>query len=504
MTIIHTGKFKDRKIGRLRGTRWRDMCIAIIVLVHATIAAILWGGGSSLLLIVVMSVISMIGFFSICRKVVWPSDFFIFGLAMYSGTVSLLVKTVLGQQLQENLFNPNYSASIIFLGFVFALLGAEFARTMNYGRVLGPFHNFAKEIKPFGYFTLILVGAILFVLHVELRPRFVEGVYMTSGFGGFGSFYFVLILGVTLLFYHKETTGRRFLRISSRLMLFIFLIFSILANTKKEFADVFLAMILATFFFGRGFSARLLIRFGVIAAIFFYYISPVLHLMRNDFVSLSLSDRVNQAAEILIENRFNPVKLIEKEGAYISSFTHSHSSAGSYIYPSKRNLDRFFLILPIDQVSRGQLEGESIGLGLILQQSLETVLPGFIITKDSAAGADYIAWKFGIRADTVVGRPVIGLSASLLAIGGPIFVCLGSFLIVAFSFFFYNRIFGSATHSPIAVFFIVISSILYEKELDAFLSFPFRDALLFSFSLFLLQTLTKNVRASDRKRDNVL
>lgn len=470
----------------------RTMLPAIVVVAHGLVAAWHLGVGSNPYMVVMFTMISIIGIQHIFRERIWPSDFFIFGLSIYSGGAALLAKALLGQPLQSNLMHPVFSTSVLTLSFFAALAGATLARAIQRYEG-GVFWGRLGMDRPSQYLPMLILGAAFFLLHVMLRPRFENGVQTSGGFGGFGSFYFIFVFGVAAAAFAYGKSRDRKARLVLILSFAMMMVMSIVANTKKELADFVLVIILMAIAFRIRMRPvplllGILLFYGLVA-----FVVPLIQLMRSDFTTLGMGERLGHAWTLLADANFNPAVLAEAQSRILRGFSFSFREYGSYIFPSAINLDRFFLILPVDQVARGVLEGKQMGVADFILRPLVQAMPSFLVSKDGIAGSDLVGWEYGIRSVNSIARPVIGLAASLLAAGGVIAVVIGSFVIVALVFSVYNFTFGHLRRSTFGLFFLVISSSQFEAALDAMIIFFLRTylfiAIFFAFVVLFQRTL---------------
>jgi hypothetical protein len=130
---------------------------------------------------------------------------------------------------------------------------------------------------------------------------------------------------------------------------------------------------------------------------------------------------------------------------------------------------------------------------------LEGILPSFIIgEKTSAVFTDVVAWDYGIRGYGSIGRPVLGFSATALAVGGiPAIIVLNLFIGLP-SLYFVNRAFGHLRSSVIGVQVILMSWFVAEQGVDSFVSFFIRNMILmWIFNLVLLHLYDRRSKVSD-------
>lgn len=462
-----------------------------ILFSHLALVALHVGLGSDLILIVIFTAISIMGVLRLTRGRIWPSDMFIVFLSFYSGTAALILKGIFFQPLQTNLVHPTYSALVLLAGFLSTMAAIFIAEMIvariGTSRVIRTFSdsNFMRKLAV----PMAIVGVGVFIIHIQIRPQLINGeVEEGAGFGGLGSLYFILILGVSMLFYQWCRSRQRryaFLLVLAGLGMFVM---SFAANTKKEFAEFLLIISLGYFTFR--IRPSLLTIFLVIFAVvvMYFYVAPLIHLTRQAAADFGPLLRIALAWEVLNDHDFSVIQLAHSESRFFSGLVYSYSLESSYFYPLAGQLDRFTLILPIDRVARGTLNGYFMGLGPFLSETWD-ILPSMFVTKTAAVGADLMAWFYGVRGYGVFGRPVVGFAASALSVGGFTMVVFLSFIVTLPIFTFLNWSFGHLRQSPLAMSLVVFGWTLPEKSLDAFIGFGLRNALLFWLFCIILASL---------------
>lgn len=469
-------------------------CIALFIL-HLAL-------GSNIYMLAVMLFISVVGFLSISGRRIFVSDALVFGTAMYSGFLTLVVKGGLGQPLQSNLQHPIYSTTLLLCGFCALVCSAHLARrfVQNYrpNRIAQVFNDLSVQRRIF--WPLLIAGISFFVLHITFRPTHVNGVLLESGgFGGFGSLYFLLIFGLCVGMSLYGRTGNRRVLLTLLVVGAIMLLLAIAANTKKEFAEFLLVVLVGLFAYGLKISVRHIVAGVALIIVMLFYLSPTIHIMRTHFRDLTIFERVTKSYEVLEEHNFSAFKLRESEGRFMAGFTHSYRASGSYVYPSTLSVDRFMLILPIDQVVRGQESRDEMGIGIFLPEILDGILPSFLITKNTYVGADLVAWEYGIRQFGNSARPVIGMTASSLAAAGLLGVILFPFLIILPILLLGNLLFFDLRSGPLGYFIIVFSWYLAEKEFDSLIVFSLRSVVI-AYIFFVALAFVMYRRASSGNR----
>lgn len=442
-----------------------SLCIfAVLLIVHLAI-------GSNFYLVLVLVAISIVG--------VWPLQFhrltfsmvYVFILSVYSGFGALIVKALLWQPLESNLVDSAQTVLLLAVGFASAVFASRLSSPAVHSLPYLALAGSERLVLP-----LTLIGFLFQTLHIALRPQLAnDSLDQTEGFGGFGSLYFLLLLGVALQFYwYGQTRSKWYLR-----LLFLtcaaFLVLSLLGNVKRLFLDfLFISALSIVACNIRIQWARLILVVGALGLVL-AYLSPAIHLTRDSFQSGSLFDRLAGVYDVLAEHEFSLGNLHESEDAYFSGFAYSYRPNGSYVFPSTMNVDRFCLIFPLDQVVRAYDDDGQIGLGPFVTHAVKASLPSLLVTKDAFAGADLVAWQYGIRDSGSIARPVIGLTASAVAAWGSWGALLLPVLILLPMFIVLDRFPGQISGNPVAVMLIVMSANLAELGIDGVMLFFLRQ-----------------------------
>jgi hypothetical protein len=419
----------------------------------------------------------------------WASDMMMISISMYMGGLSLLFKTAMLQPLQQNLVDPDWSAAYLLAGFMSIVAGFFVVRWI----VRRPYAFREKFVSPFNGEALLrmtargsfIVGLVTQVLQAITQPRLTNGVMeATAGFGGFGQFYFMLLLGlsaqVALLTKFRTNVFERYL------LLFMtggIIAISLVLNVKKPIFDMITVFLLSIY------AYRITIRPMHVAAIAGTLVftvgvaSPLIHIARYQGAA-SASQRIDTTIRILEQNDYDLGKLNKITSHQFTTYSN-YREGESYYYPSTENLDRFSLILPTDQVVRTHSPGR---LELLEQLGLAVrwIAPSFVLSHVSYNGADEIAWHYGIRNWGILGRPVIGVVASSYGVGGAWAVALLPALAFGMLFAELDLFFGQLKDNTLAVAAASLVLQFAEKEVDQLLVITWREVLFMGLAIWSL------------------
>ena len=440
------------------------------------------GIGADVWLVFALFSISLLAIIPLQRRTQDVADLFFFSVILYSATFPLVLKTILNQQVHSNLHAYDISSIVLLLGVVSVTIG-YFVSSKVYStrkRPLGLFPAFSDpEVAARIAMPIYLVGLATQILHTALRPK-IDSVTqdVSDGFGGFGSFGFLVLLGIALqccaTFLSPAKRGAVFGLV---LMLVGVGLLSIFGNVKKPMFDAFTVIVI----FAYGARVRISIPAVVATALAGYVllmvVSPLLHITRSASSTLGPFERFELALKTMDELNWDVSALNEKSDRYFAGFG-SYRETGSYFYPSTANIDRFALILPIDQVSRTYSYTSPPSEPWVFKDVAQGVLPSLLIHKDGIASVDRIAWHYGIRPPGIVGRPVIGMTASVLAQFGIFGVILVPGIMTFLTFTFWNWLGGSMARNAWASFLLGYLAQAAESDLTAYTVMNLRDLLI--------------------------
>jgi len=446
--------------------------------------------GADLVVLTSITFVSMLSLIPFGKKRWYPSDVLFLLMIFYNATFSLFIKTALLQPIDQNLVSPIMSSWYLSLGSVSLTLGYLIA---SYARPPSTFAVRFNMLKS-GYalrqiaVPVFIVGSILQLLHVGLRPQNVEGTDQnTAGIGFLGTFFFLATYGLIAQATLSFRQQRRALDIYILVGMIVFtFILSVAGNIKFTFASNIAAVFLAYIFNGeRHFPPVLASAITVSIFLFVGYASPLIHLTRPNVDTLSTQERLIYADEILARAHYNPITLHEQASELARLYASTTDPLLNYLYPNADGIDRFCLIQPIDQVAR-QLDDLGIEGFDTLSDIASTIMPSFLTEKLAGASPDFIAWYYGIRERNVVGRPVIGLTASALALGGWFAVFIVPALLMFLVFLATDFVGGPLDNSVAGVFVAANVMFLAEKEISPIISYLLRDFLIMILFLWVL------------------
>lgn len=457
---------------------WMGVIRFIYLAVFGVCAAVQLGIGASFWLVFVSSIVCALGLVPLSMKRLYPTDFVMVGVVIYTSYAGLAIKTALLQPLESNLFAPDASGLYLLIGFLSFFFGYALSLSMrNRHEERLPFAGFADPSLNQGIIVPVFaVGALTQVIHQILRPNIVGvGDTAAEGFGGFGGFYFLMLLGLSLqvgLTFSGRASRRTILILVSMLLTVVFI--SLIGNAKRSIVDAALILSLGTVIYGVRINLRVLA-----AAVFAFWltsfiIGPVIHITRASDPKADPLERISIALEILDQLNWDISELNRAYEQVLSGYSGSTRSDGTYVYPQVMNVDRFALILPIDQVAR-RLDLPAPTRDWTFEGILQNTLPSFLIQKSTASPVDWLAWYYGFRTQGVIGRPVIGLTASVLGQYRVLWLPIIPLLLSFISFTIWDRISGPMRRNAWALFLAANLMLTAERDVATYVGFMLRD-----------------------------
>ena len=432
--------------------------------------------GANVILLIAIDLVCLTALVPMTRKSFDPNDLLFLSLSFYYGTLSLVLKSIVLQPVQENLHVPLLTSLYLVTGFgliFFAYLFVMRVMTSFYPgtrlRTWGTFERYYADSRFLSRFTLpVTIAANLFAVVIAVMSHSAQevanGMAAASSLTTLGSLMPIVQLALAM---QLSLMTRRNSQIDRALVIITIgtgLGISILNNQKQ------MAFMLAVTYAVHMIAYRIRVRprtivFGVAGIIvLFLYVAPLIHIIRG--MDVAKSDRFAQTFSILQEAHFNPLELSEIESKLPgSNDPNGLSSRLNYLAPYDFNTDRFTLLLPIDQTARASLT-EPLGFDMYATELIAEILPKFVIGEHSIEVLDdQIAWRYGIRESNVVARPVLGLLGTGYGVAGPWGVLVIAPLIMLGCFALVKKVCnGSIWQNPWAVF--IASSIFFYGEQD--------------------------------------
>jgi hypothetical protein len=417
---------------------------------------------------------------AIAAAALWPmskrgwrvSDGLYAMMCFYFGIASLVVKTLAGQPVQSNLLVPDLSAAYLLVGFASISIGYLLSQIVRQpSRLANELRDVTANVANLSRLAVpvFALGAIFYFLQTQFRAIAVDGGFEQGGFGGFGTFYPLLILGAamqTALIAHRPHALRHKAVLGAMAM--IILALTLADNTKRTMVD-FTFVVSATFLaFGVRRRLRWIVPPALFAMLAIVYLVPAIQIVRTQPDARGVG-RMASTIDVIGRHHWNAVDLSAEADRVATNYHLTYRD--SYVYPLTWNSERFTMIQPIDQVARKLAERGTMGGADLLRDPAETLLPSLLLKKSLANAPDRIAWHYGFRANGSIARPVVGLVASSLAAFGLAGVLFLPALTVAFTFVMLDYVGGRLVNNTWAAFLLSATTFLAEREVSTTLSF---------------------------------
>lgn len=453
---------------------------AAAYLIVATICAIIQLVlGANFPILIALYIISVCGFFSIWSEKLTVASMIYFSICLYSGMFAIVIKTALWQPVQQNLFNPDTSAIVVFTGHMATT--AAYMVAQKFPIRFRAIQNLKQEFDVAGSRTplfpvMFVIAFILLVLHEQFRPQFTNGNSdAIGGFGGFGAFYFLLVFSFAGQVSRAVSSRVRGPDTTLAIVMFIMITaLSFAANIKKDVMDAALVIALIFVFYRLKVKPQYIVAGVAFVIASQFVLAPLIHITRAEQTHKTVAERVDLTMAILRQNNYDFGRINALNDKVYKGFAANYRSSGSYVYPSTANIDRFALILPVDQVTRVNDPGR-VTMSEVTSLVGQRVLPSVLVSKSPGVLADIVSWKYGFRTYLTVGRPVVGLSASSFAVGDLPGVIGISFFLMLVVFLVVDLIGGAMTASPWSIAMVVTLNNIGEKEIDALFEILLRN-----------------------------
>ncbi|MBN1464713.1 hypothetical protein JXA02_03050 [candidate division KSB1 bacterium] len=367
---------------------------------------------------------------------------------------AILLKTMLGQSLESNLYAPFTSFLIVFIVSFQVLFALKFAQALPVGK---PLFRPTNELRFLKYLAIVCyaLGFLLWALSQLYRidPR-AQATSQEKGFGGFDTIYPIFFMGIVAAtaFVLISTDNRKSINKWIVVMLATGSFMGLVESRK-----IILGLTFGYYFFtSLVYRRRLTVKQMVIAILLllfvFFIFGPAVHMYRNELWFLPFDQRM----DYLINNAG---KMTQSEYLidYFFLVINRENALYHYQYFGQNLLfiDRFATIQHNDIVVESFLNRAEMGAH-ILGRGFDLILPGFMNPNKSIISLeDQITWELGLRKYGVIGFPTVPLIACSFAATkwiGLVFIPLLVFIML---FLFIKKIGPSIQGNVFAIFFIV-------------------------------------------------
>ncbi len=366
----------------------------------------------------------------------------------------ILLKTVIGQPIDSNLYSPYTSFLIVFLVALQIFFAQKFVQVVPVGKPLFRPLNDLKFLKYIAI-TCYVLGLVFWLLsqryHVD--PR-LQNVGQEKGFGGFTTIYPIFYMSVVAAtaFTLRVSNNKKSVNVWLLLILLTSIIMALVESRKMLLGLTFGNYFITSFVYRRRISVKQII-FGILLVLFIFFIfAPVVHVYRTDLWFLPFEQRFDYLVT-------NITKLVQSNYLfdYFRRVIYREYSLNNYQYFGQNLMfiDRFATIQHSDLIIDTFENRDAMGPE-IMTRGFDLILPSFLNpNKRSLSLGDEITWEVGIRKYGVIGFPtvpLIGSSFAALKWVGVLFMPLVIFILL---FLLLKKIGPDIRQKIFAIYFLV-------------------------------------------------
>lgn len=434
--------------------------------------------GSSFLVVLFLACTCLLGCFSVILNGSSFGGAIFFLWTVYYGWGALLVKLIVAQPLQDNLVDPIYSSFIVFFcSLIIFFLTCASSVFEKKSKIIFDLNRSIVLLEDGPIIPLFLVfGTITQFLHVYFTSLSQVSDSSSDGFGGFSVFHpFYYISLAAIIKISSRNKGSWAVKWIVFALIFS-LIMGVVGNAKKILIETVFMCLLCSFFFNVKINYKKIAPLAVVISIAMLYITPAIHIIRNDSKSMSASERLYETFSVIYDNDFSIFKLYDAQDKVASAFEISFQPDYAYFYPNTINADRYSLVSAVDQVARVDSFVFNGSFYEALSKGFLSSLPFY--KKDPYTNGDMIAWSYGIRSQSSIARPVLGQVVHGYAISGfigSIFACFIVGIFIALC----NFIFGKFEDGAISIAAFVYYLPFPEQTIDTSIIFMIRNMFFF-------------------------
>ncbi|MBN1558893.1 hypothetical protein JW998_01495 [candidate division KSB1 bacterium] len=367
---------------------------------------------------------------------------------------AILLKTILGQSLESNLYAPFTSFLIVFIVSFQVLFALKFVQALPVGKPL--FHP-SNELPFLKYLAIVCyaVGLLLWTLSQIYRidPR-AQSSTQEKGFGGFDTIYPIFFMGIVAAtaYVLLASQKRKSLNKWVVLMLLTGSVMGLVESRKIILGLTFGYYFFTSLVYRKTLTAKQVV-VGMLLLLFVFFIfGPIVHMYRNELWFVPFDQRM----DYLISNAG---KMTQSE--YLIDYFFLVISRENALYHYQyfgQNLlfiDRFATIQHNDIVVESFLNRAEMGAH-ILWRGFDLILPGFMNPNKSIISLeDQITWELGLRKYGVVGFPTVPLIACSFAATKWIGLAFIPLIVFTLLFIVIKKIGSNIDRNVFAIFFIV-------------------------------------------------
>jgi hypothetical protein len=387
----------------------------------------------------------------------WVLFFFVFGNVL----VAIWSKTLLGQSLESNLYEPLGAFLAVATGTVALSVALVLARAAPVGRPLLRPTSSQRRL-----FTLSWGSFLLGALAWYLNRQFLDDPDGTS-FGGLSWFKGLLLMAViarTALLLERSG-NRRSMDIWLGLMLLTCAFFGLVDNAKTDVALPLVSYFVTVLFYRRSAPLRVVAAFAAVGVVFVLVVGPLIHVYRwMDIQQVTLRERVQLLRQGLESS------LQQGDFAWTRQLVLGQFEEGYYDYfgggEGQMLIGRYASVQQVDPII-AQINRQGPLGGSVVWPSLWRQLPRFVYPDKPEFGESYwIVVNLGLI-DPAGGKfPTVPLVAQAYAGYGVIGLLTIPFVTFLIFLLMLKKLGWNLNRNVYAIFFLCQFVIVYANQGD--------------------------------------
>lgn len=381
----------------------------------------------------------------------------VIGFSFFFNTIffAVLLKTMLGQSLDSNLYVPFVSYLAVFIVSFQVLFAQKIINVVPVGKPLFQPNNdpqFLKYLSVTCYALGFLLWALSQLYHID--PRMADALNDSQGFGGFNTIYPIFYMAIVAGTAHVLITSENEKSINTWvvIMLLTGILMGLVESRKMLLALSFGYYFATSFFYRKRFTTKQIVVTILLVLFAFFIFGPIVHVYRNELWFLPFDKRI----DYLMSNANKMIQvdfLIE----YFRNVIERESFMYHYQYFGQNLMffDRFATIQHNDIILDSFLNRPEMGAE-IYGRGFDMILPSFInASKNVISLEDQITWELGLRTYGVVGFPTVPLIACTFAATKWIGLAFIPLLVFIVLFLFLKKIGANLYANVFTIFFFV-------------------------------------------------
>ena len=390
-------------------------------------------------------------------------------------TIAILLKTILFQRLDCNLYNPFFAFSVVLIGTIEIITAFLIVDHIPLRHILNPCYN-PRKLEFIG-FASFAIGSLGWLLNQWFSKRVLDFATDNPGIGGFAIFRYLLTMSIIALTASAvmRSGGRR--TVSGRLIIIAAMVgvMAFIDNSKMGIILPIFGYFLTSFYFSKRVAVKRLavVLFGAVS--FFSFVGPFVQYFRVlDIQGLSLSEKI-----VLIEDTVSNYSMgdLIAEARYWKTEVYSHGYYDYFGGDGRFQMlgGRVASIQQIDPVVASLCSNPFFGWKLV-SDAVGSVIPRVLYpNKDIGNDAYTLTTSLGLQAPdegiypTV---PLVAVSYAALGIPGLLVIPFVTFFVL---FILFKAIGWCLEKNVFGIFFLcMIFPFIHEGSLQQYVNIILR------------------------------